>query len=146
MRRFFAAGDDPKKLTESLHLINEGVNEVMTSVQFLSTSFRKLSESIDINAIEEVADGFETIFDSISSGMEGAISGEKFGELAASIGKKLGVIGEKAASLFGPIGTAAGAAIGVVTSLASSIAKDMTKERETYTEIARPDRCVGCLV
>lgn len=59
----------------------------MTSVQFLSTSFRKLSESIDINAIEEVADGFETIFDSISSGMEGAISGEKFGELAASIGK-----------------------------------------------------------
>ena len=130
VRRFFAAGDDPKKLTESLQLINEGVNEVMTSVQFLSTSFRKLSESIDINAIEEVADGFETIFDSISSGMEGAISGEKFGELAASIGKKLGVIGEKAASLFGPIGTAAGAAIGVVTSLASSIAKIHDKKNE----------------
>ena len=130
VRRFFAAGDDPKKLTESLQLINEGVNEVMTSVQFLSTSFRKLSESIDINAIEEVADGFETIFDSISSGMEGAISGEKFGELTASIGKKLGVIGEKAASLFGPIGTAAGAAIGVVTSLASSIAKIHDKKNE----------------
>lgn len=130
VRRFFAAGDDPKKLTESLQLINEGVNEVMTSVQFLSTSFRKLSESIDINAIEDVADGFETIFDSISSGMEGAISGEKFGELAASIGKKLGVIGEKAASLFGPIGTAAGAAIGVVTSLASSIAKIHDKKNE----------------
>lgn len=130
VRRFFAAGDDPKKLTESLQLINEGVNEVMTSVQFLSTSFRKLSESIDINAIEEVADGFETIFDSISSGMEGAISGEKFGELAASIGKKLGVIGEKVASLFGPIGAAAGAAIGVVTSLASSIAKIHDKKNE----------------
>ena len=123
LKRFFAAGNDPKKLTESLQLINEGVNEVTSSVQFLSNSFRKLSDSFDISAFENIADSFDTIFDSISAGMEGAMSGEKIGELAASIGKKLGMVGEKAGAMFGPIGAAAGAAIGVVSSLASAIAK-----------------------
>lgn len=130
LKRFFAAGNDPKKLTESLQLINEGVNEVTSSVQFLSNSFRKLSDSFDISAFENIADSFDTIFDSISAGMEGAMSGEKIGELAASIGKKLGMVGEKAGAMFGPIGAAAGAAIGVVSSLASAIAKIHDKKNE----------------
>ena len=130
LKRFFAAGNDPKKLTESLQLINEGVNEVTSSVQFLSNSFRKLSDSFDISAFENIADSFDTIFDSISAGMEGAMSGEKIGELAASIGKKLGMVGEKAGAMFGPIGAAAGAAIGGVSSLASAIAKIHDKKNE----------------
>lgn len=130
LKRFFTAGNDPKKLTESLQLINEGVNEVTSSVQFLSNSFRKLSDSFDISAFENIADSFDTIFDSISAGMEGAMSGEKIGELAASIGKKLGMVGEKAGAMFGPIGAAAGAAIGVVSSLASAIAKIHDKKNE----------------
>lgn len=130
LKRFFAAGNDPKKLTESLQLINEGVNEVTSSVQFLSNSFRKLSDSFDISAFENIADSFDTIFDSISAGMEGAMSGEKIGELAASIGKKLGMVGEKAGAMFGPIGAAAGAAIGVVSSLTSAIAKIHDKKNE----------------
>lgn len=130
LKRFFAAGNDPKELTESLQLINEGVNEVTSSVQFLSNTFRKLSDSFDISAFESIADSFDTIFDSISAGMEGAMSGEKIGELAASIGKKLGMVGEKAGAMFGPIGAAAGAAIGVVTSLASAIAKIHDKKNE----------------
>lgn len=130
LKRFFAAGNDPKKLTESLQLINEGVNEVTSSVQFLSNSFRELSDSFDISAFENIADSFDTIFDSISAGMEGAMSGEKIGELAASIGKKLGMVGEKAGAMFGPIGAAAGAAIGVVSSLASAIAKIHDKKNE----------------
>lgn len=130
LKRFFAAGNDPKKLTESLQLINEGVNEVTSSVQFLSNSFRKLSDSFDISAFENIADSFDTIFDSISAGMGGAMSGEKIGELAASIGKKLGMVGEKAGAMFGPIGAAAGAAIGVVSSLASAIAKIHDKKNE----------------
>lgn len=130
LKRFFAAGNDPKKLTESLQLINEGVNEVTSSVQFLSNSFRKLSDSFDISAFENIADSFDTIFDSISAGMEGAMSGEKIGELAASIGKKLDMVGEKVGAMFGPIGAAAGAAIGVVSSLASAIAKIHDKKNE----------------
>ena len=130
LKRFFAAGNDPKKLTESLQLINEGVNEVTSSVQFLSNSFRELSDSFDISAFENIADSFDTIFDSISAGMEGAMSGEKIGELAASIGKKLGMVGEKVGAMFGPIGAAAGAAIGAVSSLASAIAKIHDKKNE----------------
>lgn len=130
LKRFFAAENDPKKLTESLQLINEGVNEVTSSVQFLSNSFRKLSDSFDISAFESISDSFDTIFDSISSGMEGAMSGEKIGELAASLGQKIGLIGKQTASMFGPIGAAAGAAIGVVSSLASAIAKIHDKKNE----------------
>lgn len=130
LKRFFAAENDPKKLTESLQLINEGVNEVTSSVQFLSNSFRKLSDSFDISAFESISDSFDTIFDSISSGMKGAMSGEKIGELAASLGQKIGLIGKQTASMFGPIGAAAGAAIGVVSSLASAIAKIHDKKNE----------------
>lgn len=107
VRRFFAAGDDPKKLTESLQLINEGVNEVMTSVQFLSNTFGKLGDSFG-GAFNDIAEGLNMAMDAVNSAMQGAQAG----------------------AMFGPIGASAGAAIGVVTSLASSIAKVHDKKNE----------------
>lgn len=107
VRRFFAAGDDPKKLTESLQLINEGVNEVMTSVQFLSNTFGKLGDSLG-GAFNDIAEGLNMAMDAVNSAMQGAQAG----------------------AMFGPIGASAGAAIGVVTSLASSIAKIHDKKNE----------------
>ena len=107
VRRFFAAGDDPKKLTESLQLINEGVNEVMTSVQFLSNTFGKLGDSFG-GAFNDIAEGLNMAMDAVNSAMQGAQAG----------------------AMFGPIVASAGAAIGVVTSLASSIAKIHDKKNE----------------
>lgn len=107
VRRFFAAGDDPKKLTESLQLINEGVNEVMTSAQFLSNTFGKLGDSFG-GAFNDIAEGLNMAMDAVNSAMQGAQAG----------------------AMFGPIGASAGAAIGVVTSLASSIAKIHDKKNE----------------
>lgn len=107
VRRFFAAGDDPKKLTESLQLINEGVNEVMTSVQFLSNTFGKLGDSLG-GVFNDIAEDLNMAMDAVNSAMQGAQAG----------------------AMFGPIGAAAGAAIGVVTSLASSIAKIHDKKNE----------------
>lgn len=107
VRRFFAASDDPKKLTESLQLINEGVNEVMTSVQFLSNTFGKLGDSFG-GAFNDIAEGLNMAMDAVNSAMQGAQAG----------------------AMFGPIGASAGAAIGVVTSLASSIAKIHDKKNE----------------
>lgn len=107
VRRFFAAGDDPKKLTESLQLINEGVNEVMTSVQFLSNTFGKLGDSFG-GAFNDIAEGLNMAMDAVNSAMQGAQAG----------------------AMFGPIGASADAAIGVVTSLASSIAKIHDKKNE----------------
>lgn len=107
VRRFFAAGDDPKKLTESLQLINQGVNEVMTSVQFLSNTFGKLGDSFG-GAFNDIAEGLNMAMDAVNSAMQGAQAG----------------------AMFGPIGASAGAAIGVVTSLASSIAKIHDKNNE----------------
>lgn len=107
VRRFFAAGDDPKKLTESLQLINEGVNEVMTSVQFLSNTFGKLGDSLG-GVFNDIAEDLNMAMDAVNSAMQGAQAG----------------------AMFGPIGAAAGAAIVVVTSLASSIAKIHDKKNE----------------
>lgn len=107
VRRFFAAGDDPKKLTESLQLINEGVNEVMTSVQFLSNTFGKLGDSFG-GAFNDIAEGLNMAMDAVNPAMQGAQAG----------------------AMFGPIRASAGAAIGVVTSLASSIAKIHDKKNE----------------
>lgn len=112
VRRFFAAGDDPKKLTESLQLINEGVNEVMTSVQFLSNTFGKLGDSFG-GAFNDIAEGLNMAMDAVNSAMQGAQAG----------------------AMFGPIGASAGAAIGVVTSLASSIAKIHDKKNEKRIQI-----------
>lgn len=107
LKRFLAAGDDPKKLKESLQLINEGVNEVMSSVQFLSDTFGKLGDSFG-GVFSGIADGLNIAMDAVNSAMQGAQAG----------------------AMFGPIGAAAGAAIGVVTSLASAIAKIHDKKNE----------------
>lgn len=111
VRRFFAAGDDPKKLTESLQLINEGVNEVMPSVQFLSNTFGKLGDSFG-GAFNDIAEGLNMAMDAVNSAMQGAQAGAQAG------------------AMFGSIRASAGAAIGVVTSLASSIAKIHDKKNE----------------
>lgn len=107
LKRFFAAGDDPKKLKESLQLINEGVNEVMSSVQFLSDTFGKLGDSFG-GVFSGIADGLNIAMDAVNSAMQGAQAG----------------------AMFGQIGAAAGAAIGVVTSLVSAIAKIHDKKNE----------------
>lgn len=130
LKDFFNAGGDPSKILKSLESIDSGLQEILSSAQFLTNTFRKLSDSFDISALGNAADGLQTVFDSISSGLEGAFSGEKIGQLAADVGTKLGMIGSQTASMFGPIGAAAGAAIGVVTSLASAIAKIHDKKNE----------------
>lgn len=107
LKRFFAAGNDPKKLTESLQLINEGVNEVTSSVQFLSNTFGKLGDSFG-GVFSGIAEGLNIVMDAVNSTMQGAQAG----------------------AMFGPIGAAAGAAIGVVSSLASAIAKIHDKKNE----------------
>lgn len=107
LKRFFAAGNDPKKLTESLQLINEGVNEVTSSVQFLSNTFGKLGDSFG-GVFSGIAEGLNIAMDAVNSTMQGAQAG----------------------AMFGPIGASAGAAIGVVSSLASAIAKIHDKKNE----------------
>lgn len=107
LKRFFAAGNDPKKLTESLQLINEGVNEIMSSVQFLSDTFGKLGDSFG-GVFSGIAEGLNIAMDAVNSAMQGAQAG----------------------AMFGQIGAAAGAAIGVVSSLASAIAKIHDKKNE----------------
>ena len=107
LKRFFAAGNDPKKLTESLQLINEGVNEVTSSVQFLSNTFGKLGDSFG-GVFSGIAEGLNIAMDAVNSTMQGAQAG----------------------AMFGSIGAAAGAAIGVVSSLASAIAKIHDKKNE----------------
>lgn len=108
LKRFFAAGNDPKKLTESLQLINEGVNEVTSSVQFLSNTFGKLGDSFG-GVFSGIAEGLNIAMDAVNSTMQGAQAG----------------------AMFGPIGAAAGAAIGVVSSLASAIAKIHDKKMKS---------------
>lgn len=105
LKRFFAAGNDPKKSTESLQLINEGVNEVTSSVQFLSNTFGKLGDSFG-GVFSGIAEGLNIAMDAVNSTMQGAQAG----------------------AMFGPIGAAA--AIGVVSSLASAIAKIHDKKNE----------------
>lgn len=89
VRRFFAAGDDPQKLTESLQLINEGVNEVIPSVQFLSNTFGKLGDSFG-GAFNDIAEGLNMAMDAVNSAMQGAQVGAAIGvvtSLASSIAK-----------------------------------------------------------
>lgn len=107
LNQFFNSGNDAKKLQEALSLINEGVNEIMSSVGFLSDTFSKLGDSFG-GAFSGIADGLNVAMDAVNSAMQGAQAG----------------------AMFGPIGAAAGAAIGVVTSLASAIAKIHDKKNE----------------
>lgn len=107
LEQFFNSGNDAKKLQEALALINEGVNEIMSSVGFLSDTFSKLGDSFG-GAFSGIADGLNVAMDAVNSAMQGAQAG----------------------AVFGPIGAAAGAAIGAVTSLASAIAKIHDKKNE----------------
>ena len=107
LNQFFNSGNDAKKLQEALSDINDGVNEIMSSVGFLSDTFSKLGDSFG-GAFSGIADGLNVAMDAVNSAMQGAQAG----------------------AMFGPIGAAAGAAIGVVTSLASSIAKIHDKKNE----------------
>ena len=108
LKDFFNSDGDSKKLKESLSKINEGVNEVMGSVQFLSGVFSNLSESFGGGVFEGIADGLNIAMDAVNSAMQGAQAG----------------------AAFGPIGAAAGAAIGVVSSLAGAIANIHDKKNE----------------
>ena len=107
LNQFFNSGNDAKKLQEALALINEGVNEIMSSVGFLYDTFSKLGDSFG-GVFSDIADGLNVAMDAVNSAMQGAQAG----------------------AMFGPIGAAAGAAIGVVTSLASAIAKIHDKKNE----------------
>ena len=107
LEQFFNSGNDAKKLQEALSLINEGVNEIMSSVGFLSDTFSKLGDSFG-GVFSGIADGLNIAMDAVNSAMQGAQAG----------------------AMFGGIGAAAGAAVGVVTSLASAIAKIHDKKNE----------------
>lgn len=107
LEQFFNAGNDAKKLQEALSLINDGVNEIMSSVGFLSDTFSKLGDSFG-GVFSGIAEGLNVAMDAVNSAMQGAQAG----------------------AMFGQIGAAAGAAIGAVTSLASAIAKIHDKKNE----------------
>lgn len=107
IKQFFNSGNDAKKLQDALSLINEGVNEIMSSVGFLSDVFGTLGDSFG-GAFSGIAEGMGVSMDAVNAGLQGMQAG----------------------SMFGPIGASAGAAIGVVTSLASAIAKIHDKKNE----------------
>ena len=108
VKKFFAAGSDPKKVTEALQGIQDGLNGIMQITGFLSDMFSSLGDSFGSDALSRISDGLNTAMDAVNSAMQGAQAG----------------------SMFGPIGAAAGAAIGLVGSLASSIAKIHDKKNE----------------
>lgn len=111
LKKVFSAGDDTKALKEGLEDINQGMNEIIQSGQFLADTFSKLGDSFG-GAFSGIADGLNVVMGAMSSAMDGA----------------------KAGAMFGPIGSAAGAAIGVVTSLAGAIAKIHDKKNEKRIE------------
>ena len=101
LRDIFKAGQDGKQLNEALSDIQDGLNQVMQTTEFLSDTFSNLGDAFGSDTLSGIADGLNVAMDAVNSAMQGTQAG----------------------SLFGPIGAAAGAAIGVVSSLASSIAK-----------------------
>ena len=108
VNKFFAAGSDPKKVTEALQDIQDGLSGIMQITSFLSSMFSSLGDSFGSDTLSGIADGLNTAMDAVNSAMQGAQAG----------------------AMFGPIGAAAGAAIGLVGSLASSIAKIHDKKNE----------------
>lgn len=99
--KLFDSGSDPKKLTESLSLIESGLNEAMQAGQFLSGALSSLGDAFGSEALGKAAEGINVAMDAAGSAMSGAEAG----------------------AMFGPWGAAAGAAIGLVSSLAGSLAK-----------------------
>lgn len=101
VKKFFAAGSDPKKVTEALQDIQDGLSGIVQTTSFLSDMFSSLGNAFGSDALSGIADGLNVAMNAVNSTMQGAQAG----------------------AIFGPIGAAAGAAIGLVGSLASSIAK-----------------------
>lgn len=108
VKKFFAAGRDPKKVTEALQDIQDGLSGIMQITGFLSDMFSSLGDSFGSDTFSGISNGLNTAMDAVNSAMQGAQAG----------------------SMFGPIGAAAGAAIGLVGSLVSSIAKIHDKKNE----------------
>lgn len=108
----FDAGDDSKKLEETLARIRDGMNEIMQIGSFLSGTLSSLGDAFGNDAFTSIADGINTAMDAMNSTMQGAQAG----------------------AMFGPIGASAGAAIGLVSSLATSIAKIHDKKNEKEIE------------
>lgn len=108
LRKIFNAGDDSKKLKDALSDMQDGLNEVMQTAQYLSDTFSNLGDSFGSEAISGIAEGINVAIGTLNAGMQGVQAG----------------------AMFGPIGAAAGAALGVVSSLASSIAQIHDKKNE----------------
>lgn len=108
LRKIFNAGDDSKKLKDALSDMQDGLNEVMQTAQYLSDTFSNLGDAFGSEAISGIAEGINVAIGTLNAGMQGAQAG----------------------AMFGPIGAAAGAALGVVSSLASSIAQIHDKKNE----------------
>nr|WP_302829782.1 hypothetical protein [uncultured Bacteroides sp.] len=99
--KLFESGSDSKKLNEALSLIESGLNEVMQTGKFLSSTLSGLGDAFGSEALGKAAEGINIAMDTASAAMSGA----------------------KAGAMFGPWGAAAGAAVGLVSSLAGSLAK-----------------------
>ncbi|WP_294616446.1 hypothetical protein [uncultured Bacteroides sp.] len=99
--KLFKAGSDSKKLTESLSLIETGLNRAMQAGKFLSGALSNLGAAFGSDALGKAAEGINVAMDAAGNAMSGA----------------------KAGAMFGPWGAAAGAAVGLVSSLASSLTK-----------------------
>ena len=112
IKDYFKAGNDSKKLKQSLSDIQSGLNDIMQVGSFLQDTFSSLGDAFGSDTLTGIADGIGVAMDAMNSAMQGAQAG----------------------SMFGPIGAAADAAIGLVTSLASSIAKIHDKKNEKEIE------------
>lgn len=99
--KLFKAGSDSKQLTESLSLIETGLNQAMQAGKLLSGALSNLGDAFGSDAMGEAADGIGVAMDAVGGAMSGAQAG----------------------AMFGPWGAAAGAAIGLVSSLAGSLTK-----------------------
>ena len=104
----FNSDNDSKKLRQALYDIQDGLNETMQSVSFLSDSLSQLGDAFGSDTLSGIAEGLNVAMGTVNSAMQGAQAG----------------------AVFGGIGAAAGAAIGVVTSLASAIAGIHDKKNE----------------
>lgn len=104
----FSAGSDPEKLKKALGEIENAMNEIMQSTQFLSDCLSGLGDAFGNNTLSGIAEGMNVAMDAANSAMSGA----------------------KAGAMFGPWGAAAGAAIGLVSSLGASLAKLHDKKNE----------------
>lgn len=101
IKEIFMQGSDPKKFSEGLAKVSEGIQTVSQVAGFLSSSLTQLGDAFGSDALGDIANGIGIAMDAMDSAMQGAQAG----------------------AAFGPWGAAAGAAIGLVSSLGSAIAK-----------------------